>query len=263
MISFSQDTIINAISTHLDSIQSLLNWVLLIAIPLAWAGIHGSTTIKTSVIEVQRKYAFYFAGACFLLVNIAILVMFLRLADLVEMLDNAHVVKGISEMALHSWALNPFSFYGTDFVSRLQSCAGFGLLIACWWICFTALSTLSDDKKSIQFNLIVWVLLMLGLAAMGAVQMVFSSILDRVSNVDMNLYEILQSTVSERSLAVFAGVGVGGGIYSIAMSLKKQLTDISSKQSSESTKKTLISNSATVPTKQSIDDTSKFREERK
>lgn len=230
MVPLNQDSIIDALSDHLGAVQSLLHWVLFLAVPLAWAGIRGTNTIKTSVLEVQRTYAFYLASICFFLVNIAILVLFLRTADLVAMLDKDHFHEGITALATHSWALNPFSFYGTGTISRIHSCAGFGLLIASWWVCYTALSTL-NDKQGPAFLFASGLLLVTGLASMGAIQLVFHAILDGAREFDKPLLKTLMSTFGERALATFAGIGVGGVIYSLALGLKGQMAGAATKDS--------------------------------
>ncbi len=234
MLPLNQDSIVGALSDHLDSVQALLHWVLFLAIPLAWAGIRGTNTIKTSVLEVQRTYAFYLASICFFLVNVAILVLFLRTADLVAMLDKEHFHEGITTLATHSWALNPFSFYGTGTIARIHSCAGFGLLIACWWVCNTAISTL-NDKQGPTFLFASGLLLLTGLASMGAINLVFHAILEGAREFDKPLLKTLMSTFGERSVATFAGIGIGFVIYSLALALKGQMAGAATKDSPPTT----------------------------
>jgi hypothetical protein len=79
---FNQEVIVESLGTHLSALEKILAWTLLVAIPVAWAGIRREEVIKAGFLEIQRMYAFYAVATLFLVVNVAILLLFLRVAGL-------------------------------------------------------------------------------------------------------------------------------------------------------------------------------------
>lgn len=138
------DAVVKSLSDQLTVLEGIVKWTLLIAIPVAWAGIRREEVIKAGFLEIQRKYAFYAVATLFIIVNLACLVLFLRVGNLVNLLESNNLMKGLSGIALHPWPFNPFSYYGEGSLARLQSCAGFGLLIVIWWIGYAALATFRE-----------------------------------------------------------------------------------------------------------------------
>jgi hypothetical protein len=220
---FEQDAVVKSLGDQLSALESIIKWSVLIAIPVAWAGIRRDEVIKAGFLEIQRKYAFYAVATLFVIVNVACLVLFLRVGELIVLLEDKNLTKGLSGIAFHSWPFNPFSYYGGGFLARLQSCAGFGLLIVIWWIAYSALATFREGVSYKVFVCFGGVFLGFGLATMRAIYRDYSIILDRLSISNPRLYAAVSDTIPERTVAAFVGIGVGGMIFTLTYNLQQAL----------------------------------------
>lgn len=201
------------IGKHLDSLETLFNSVILLAIAIAWAGIQRSQIIEVLGTKFNRRYAFFVAAALYLVVNMSILVLFLRLGDLVALLDNKNLAKGITQIATHRWILNPFGYFGSSTIAQMYSSGGLGLLISIWWLCNASLSSLMDDKKNRAANILFGLFLIIGLVSMSAIHRVHAAVLSALSKTDPGLYDLVLQTSGERTIGAFLGIVVGGLIF--------------------------------------------------
>lgn len=215
-----QDVIVSALGTHLDTIEAYVNAITLLAVAAAWAGVRRSREIDAFGTKFDRRHAFWALAVLYLIANITILALFLRVGDLVSLLDPSHVVKGTTTLATHSWVLNPFSYFGSSGVARFHSCEGYGLLIATWWLCNASLSTLMDNKRSRAAQILLGLFLAIGLGSMLAINRVYNVILSSLCASSPALYAAVSSTVIERSVGNGLGIIVGGLIFVAANRLQ-------------------------------------------
>jgi hypothetical protein len=215
-----QNVIINSLEKHLDFAASIFNWAIPLSIAVAWAGIQRKKEIEAWQLKFSRKHAYFAVSALFLIANLAVLIVFLRVGDLLSLLDNDNFMKGLTTVATHSWFLNPFGYFGGSFIARLHSCEGFGLLIVTWWLCYSSLSTLVDDysNKRVMFLLIVF--LFIGLASMQAIQRIYGIVLLRTATLNSDYYAALLSTAAERSVAILLSIIVGSLTFVAARRLQ-------------------------------------------
>lgn len=215
-----QDVIVEAVGKHLDTIETYVNAIVILAVAAAWAGIRRSREIEAFGTKFDRRDAFWALAVLYLVGNMAILILFLRVGDLVVLLDPPHVVKGITTLATHSWVLNPFSYFGASGVARFHSAEGYGLLIATWWLCNASLSTLMDDKRNRAAQLLLGVFLAIGLGSMLAMNRVYFVVLDSLRASAPALYAAASNTVVERGVGSALGIVVGGLIFVAANKLQ-------------------------------------------
>lgn len=215
-----QDVIVDAIGKHLDRIETYVNAIALLAMSAAWAGVRRSRVIDAFGTKFDRRHAFWALAALYLIGNMTLLILFLRVGDLMLLLDPSHVVKGTTTLATHSWVLNPFSYFGSSGVARFHSSEGFGLLIATWWLCNASLSTLMDDKSSRAAQVLLGLFLAIGLGSMLAMNRVYEVVLDSLRASAPALYAAATDTAIERVVGNGLGIVVGVAIFVAANKLQ-------------------------------------------
>lgn len=215
-----QDVIVEAVGKHLDTIEAYVNMIAVLAVAAAWAGVQRSREIEVLGTKFDRRHAFWAVAVLYLIANMTLLILFLRVGDLLVLLDASHVVKGTTALATHSWVLNPFSFFGTSSVARFHSAEGYGLLIAMWWLCNASLSTLMDDKRNRAARLALGLFLAIGLGSMLAMNRVYGIVLEGLRTTAPTLYTAALSTSVERSVGNGLGIVVGGLIFVAANRLQ-------------------------------------------
>jgi hypothetical protein len=210
----NQDTIVEALGKHLDALQTILNSIILLAVATAWAGISRQQEIEALGMKFRRRHAFFAASGLYLIANMAVLILFLRIGDLFALLDSTHLVTGLSTLATHTWILNPFGYFGPSALARLHSGEGFGLLIVTWWLCNASLYTLGDKKQPFTARVLLGTFLGIGLLSMLAVQRDYAIIVSHVGR-DPLLAAQLTSTITERTVGTFLGIAIGGLSFTV------------------------------------------------
>jgi len=205
----NQDIIVQALGKHLDALQTILNSIILLAVATAWAGINRQQEIEALGMKFRRRHAFFAASGLYLIANMVVLILFLRIGDLFALLDSTHLVTGVSTLATHTWILNPFGYFGPSALARLHSGEGFGLLIVTWWLCNASLYTLGDKRQPLVARLLLGAFLGIGLLSVIAVQRDYAIILSHVERNSVLAHQ-LSSTITERTLGTFLGIAVGG-----------------------------------------------------
>ena len=208
-----QNILVNNVAKHLDSLETLVTSIVILAVAIAWAGIQRTQTIEVMGAKFDRRHAFFVVATLYLILNLSILILFLRLGDLIGFLDDKHIVKGITQLATHRWILNPFAYFGNSTIAQVYSSEGFGLLIVVWWLCNASLSSLMDDKKNWAANFLLGLFLMIGLASIWAIHRVFRIVLTSLGQSDIGLSGLVLETLDERTIGVILGIIVGVLIF--------------------------------------------------
>ena len=203
----NQEKIIDGLGNHLDSLKQTVGWALLLSVAFAWAGLTQADPVKALGLEVSRDNAFIVAVVFYIFANAKVLDILLRIGDLITLLDDGHLIDGLTKVARHPFTANPFSYFGSGFLARIQSAKGFGLLILIWWIANSSLFTLADDLSYFTKALIVG-FLVIGVSSMIAISRGHTIIIKRIENVDSQLHETLQATTVDRILFAFIGIGL-------------------------------------------------------
>jgi hypothetical protein len=203
-----QAALVDALGKHLDALATSVNWAVGLAILTVWTGAQRSKEVSLFGLKTKRKDAFYLLGAAFLYVNIASIVLFLRIANILETIDTKNLARALTILGTNAWPFNPYAYYGNSYSSMVVSNFGFGALIVIWWIGYTALAMCRDDRKSLDYLAVV------------AIQYGFAIVLDRAGELDPVLRSSILSQAFPRLILTFVGIGLGGLIFRIAISVQ-------------------------------------------
>ncbi|MCP2517381.1 hypothetical protein M5J07_20750 [Achromobacter mucicolens] len=208
-----QEQIIDAIGKHLDSLESLINWTIVVALGAAWAGIQRSSELSLGGMTIKRTHSFLALAIGFILVNLALLIGILRLTALIELLHPDFAERGLIAISTHKWLLNPFAYFGGSLTGRAVSSAGYGLLIVIWWLCNSALFSLLDGRNTRVFQYALRTFLALGLLSMLAIQWAAVQAFEKLEFAATELRDGVLSTGVERAVIAGAGIALGAAIY--------------------------------------------------
>lgn len=224
-----QAQVLESITSHLDDLNALLKWALLLAVGFWWAGTRRKDEFEALGMTFHQTHALFVAVGFYLIVNITVLERFLRLADLVALTDEANLKEAVSRLGVHPWVLNPFSYFGLGMLARTHSAKGLGSLIVVWWVCNSSLYSLAHNVLTPVGILIHVTFLGAGVASIFSINRVFSVVLERTERLEPELYQSLRATKIERTVCAIAGIGLGALIavltlwlcYSNTLSLPK------------------------------------------
>ncbi len=206
-----QEQILKAIDEHLDSLNDIVKWVLLLALVFWWAGIQRQDSIHALDITVSRKQALFVATAAFLLANILVFNRIVRIGELLLIVAPPNVDRAITKLALNSSIHNPFAFFGGSRLASWHSSGGFGFLIIIWWVCNSTLYALADDISNPVALLLQGLFLALGLSSIGAINRVLRLMDQRLREVGSDLHPSFEAMRWPRTIGSFVGV-FGGGL---------------------------------------------------
>jgi hypothetical protein len=218
----NQEVLVKAVVSQLDALEKIFSWAIILAIAVAWAGVRRATHIEALGLKFLRREAFYAVSALFLVANVAVLILLLRIGDLLWIVDDKHFAESLTNLATHSWVLNPFSYFGSSAAARLTSGEGFGLLIVVRWLCNASISTLLDTQTR-KSKMLLGLFLFVGLSSMVAIERVYRVALIRSVSVDNALYQNLAATKTERTIGTWLGITVGGLTFASAKRLQSRM----------------------------------------
>jgi hypothetical protein len=204
----NQDAVVEALGKHLDALQTVFNSIILLAVAIAWAGISHQSEIQALSIKFKRRDAFFVASGLYLIANVVVLILFRRIGDLFVLLDNSHTASGFSTIAIHSWILNPFSYFGSSIVARLCSGGGIGLLCFTWYLCNASLYTLDDKLHPSAAKIIMGSFSALGVLSLMAIVSDHQIIIRQVG-FHSAIGDQFRITMIERMGGTLAGIGGG------------------------------------------------------
>jgi len=224
-----QDILISAIAGQLDGLSNLISTTVGLALVAAWTGLQGEDRVSVFSLSVNRQHAFYILGASFITANATAIIYFLRLADILAQVDDAHLAEALATLGTSAWPYNPFAYFGDSGLSLLHSSFGYGMLIIIWWIGFIALSLLTEHPThKIGERIVMVAFLFVGLASMLAIQLVFFEVMRRVGE-NATLFPIdIQANLIARMALTFVGIGIGGLLFCLAQKFSARRVKIGS-----------------------------------
>lgn len=211
MLNFDQKMLLESISKNLDSLAEIIKWAILFSVALWWAGFQRQNPIEALGVKIQREHAFFLGVIVYSVVNLVVLIRFLRLGDLLNAVSDASLTEGITRLSTHAWELNPFSYFGLGLVPRAHSCLGYGSLIAVWWICNSSLDALGPETGT-SWLVLLCIYLFIGLASMWAVQRVNQIVLVRTETSQPELHSLISKVQKERMFFAIVGICIGSGV---------------------------------------------------
>lgn len=214
--------LVDAVAKHMDLLEKISIWALLLSLAIGWAGLQ-KKDITALGLTFARKEAFAGAVAVYLFANMIIIVLFLRLGDLFRLIDDRTFAQAVTRLTTHTWIMNPYGYFGGNYLTRTYSCEGFGLLIVLWWICHASLATLIDGRPTRVHRILIGVFLALGLSAMLAVQRVGWIVLSRAPQLlPKSMTDSISSTLVERSVATYLAIGIGVLLFQATRILQRR-----------------------------------------
>lgn len=97
--------IIDSILNHFNLLESSINTVLVLSLAILWAGIQRKQYIEIFGNTFNRRHAFFIVSIFYLFVNVSVLVVFLRLGDLISLLEGKQsLINGITQFSTHRWS---------------------------------------------------------------------------------------------------------------------------------------------------------------
>jgi hypothetical protein len=218
-----QETLVDALTKHLDLLQSYLETTMLLAVAAAWAGVRRAREIEAFGTKFDRRHAFWALAAIYLVANVTVLELFLRIGDLIALIDRTGFPKAFTRIATHPWILNPFASFDHSTVAKVYASEGYGLLIATWWLCNTSLSTLMDDKKNRIAVALLVIFVAVGLASILAIERAQAILLVRLHAWAPQLGHDVDDTRPERVAGTIIGITVGLLLFFSANRLQQRL----------------------------------------
>lgn len=215
------ETLVSALGGQLDVLESYVTWAIVVSLAIAWAGIQNAQEIELLNVKFNRRTAFYAAAVAYLVGNCLILILLLRIGDLMRLLPREAVVEGFSTLSTHSWVLNPFSYFGPAMSSQLHATGGYGLLIVTWWLCNTALFTLSDYERKRGARVLGVLFLLFGLTSMFAIHRVITIARVQLRVVAPDLESAFAATEMQRWAGAFLGILIGILLFTAAERLHR------------------------------------------
>lgn len=203
-----QISLISSLKDHLDILSGLVGSTVGLALLSGWAGLQRTETISLLGMTVTRREAFFLLAAIFIGVNFAALILFLRVADLLQLTAGENSVAAITALGSHPWPFNPYAYFGDSAFSTIYSSVGYGCLIIIWWIGLSTL-TLFQDPTDIISKSVYGLFFAIGLLSMLAIQYVFFVVLKILPTLPSALQSGIESTILPRTIATFAGIGIG------------------------------------------------------
>jgi hypothetical protein len=196
-----QSALIESLSKHLGALASLVNWFIVTALTMIYSGIKREKTVEVAGLHVRHRDAFYLAALLAVLTQLGMILLLMRISGVLSLLDRAHFPEGFTRLATDSWLLNPFSFFGSALLARLQSAVSYFLFFVVLSLSVLPLVTMELGEMRFR-GAIVLVLAATGAATALATWGVYQNILGRLRDVGAALYSALASTFLEKNLSL-------------------------------------------------------------
>jgi hypothetical protein len=134
-----KDAVNDALVAHLNVLQDITAWAVVVAITVGWAGYKRLDKIDIGPIHIERDKAQYVLMGVYLLTALHSVLLLFRVHNLLELGFKHDFVASMSALATHPWVGNPFGLLVGNVVARFSCAIGVAVIIASWWICASSL----------------------------------------------------------------------------------------------------------------------------
>ena len=219
-----QQLLTEAITEQLDALEGYVNAIILLAVAAAWGGLRRARELEAFGMKFDRRHAFWILGITYLVANVAAVIFFLRIGDLLRLVEDASFRQAFTELSVHSWVLNPLSFFGSHALSaKVHSSGGWGLLILTWWLCNTSLATLMDDKRNRGALALLAAFVVVGLGAIVAIYSAQQTVFRRLGGVAPQLLVQVEAARPLRMAGTLLGIAAGLSVFFGANRLQERI----------------------------------------
>ena len=213
-----------ALDSCLDSLESFVATAILLAVAVFWPALRNRGNFEILSVKVERRFAFPLLSTVYVLLNVAILILFLRLVFLIELIgDDQESYKAIESVFTHSWILNPYSYFGGSFPAVIYAATTYGLLIVVWWFCYASLHLLGGDHVVKYQKMTEHLFLLIGLGSMGAMQWAGFKLYGKTGS-SISGYEGITSVFIGKIIMSFISIAIGGGLFALTLRIRKTLS---------------------------------------
>lgn len=223
-----QSVILDSLTKHLDALAAVFNYSILLAVLTIWTGLRRKDELEVLGLKLTRHQALFIVSPLYLLLNLTVLILFLRIGDLLNLLAPLQPNKfpeGFSRLAAHTWLLNPFAYFGTTRAATWYEGDGYGLLIVTWWLCNSSLLALAENVRNHLRVYFVFsgLFLLIGLGSMVSINRVFEIVHTNRQLLSPNLQQDLLTVSSRGSVETDVGIVVGGLLHFVVLALQSRL----------------------------------------
>lgn len=156
------DVVISAIREHVNAMEKVTNWMLLLTVVTLWSALRQREQIEVLGLKIEVDYAADVTTALYIIANIYFFVLTWRVGDWLYLLGGNAFNRAVWEMGVRTWIFNPFAIGHSLIISK----AGIGLLIFLWWMVTTSVVLL---HKSANHNSVKNSRFMRGLIPIGGI----------------------------------------------------------------------------------------------
>jgi hypothetical protein len=135
-----QDILVTTLKDHLDLTEKLIAGIIGISIVSAWAGRKPSQDITIVGLTVPQRHAFWILSTLFISATVTSAILIARISYILEYMNCDHLLEGLTTILTHKWPINPYAFYGHDWLGITLGSIGFGALIIIWWLGYWTLT---------------------------------------------------------------------------------------------------------------------------
>jgi hypothetical protein len=152
----STESLLDAIVKHMDSLQSITSWAVLLAAGIFIAGVVRGEKINVFGTELKWTESGQVVGGIYLGVTVYAAVLFLKMERLFSRIeDPGALALAVEKFSHHPWIFNPYSSYGRDGVGGVVlDHLGIAFSWIIWVIAFYSLVRFAAHSRSIMAMLI-------------------------------------------------------------------------------------------------------------
>lgn len=203
-----QDVLVATIGDHIQALQSVFDWTIIIAIGLCVSAFGKEREVEVAGMTFTRGHALLAASVLYLVAIVALLALTLRLNAVLKLLDEEHFLEGYSALAVYPWILSPYSFLGVSSAGQLAAPWGIGAQIAAWWISATSIALLYRDRPRSSTLLLPFAVYVSGILYLIATWSTYRLIFSRLKT-SPDVLAGLEQTAFGRWAAIWVLTAVG------------------------------------------------------
>jgi len=135
---------VTAVEKHVDQLETIFNAFVIGTLIVLIAGADASNTVDVFGLKLTSSGGYGVVAAAFASVFFVLTHGCWKISDLLANSPPEDIDKALAAVLTHRWLLNPFSYYGSGFLSIVNCAVGIGLLMFFWWVGAASLGLLAS-----------------------------------------------------------------------------------------------------------------------